>query len=314
MRSNIQTLQFIKRLRISIEHYYLSLESNLHRNRFSYNKLGILIGRNKSYIKYKRAICRENPEYCFSKEDLLNMKKNLKKNHCLTQKITNLFNQYEKTNFIRKINHKIYHYHPDFKMDYFEYIDTKEKAYFLGLIYADGTINRKSNNQLTFESGFSTKDKVILTKFSEAIGFEKRYIRKKKDIEFWRIIINSKEFCKYLIRHGMIVGRRKTYKMRFPKLQSRELNMAFILGFFDGDGTAGTTRITSANLEFLNQIKKKFNILYEPKYVNSVFRDKNKTYYGHAYIMYLGGNVFNELLDNYADSLKRKRKRFTSYD
>ena len=30
--------------------------------------------------------------------------------------------------------------------------------------------------------------------------------------------------------------------------------------------------------------------------------------------MYLGGDLFNELLDYYPESLLRKRKRFTSYD
>lgn len=288
--------------------------SKLHGDRMSYNKLGILVGRNKSFIKYKVSICKENSRYYFSKTDLASMKESLRFNHCLIQDVITLFNQYENNHLIRNKNHKIYCYHPNFKIDYFKHINTKKKAYFLGLIYADGSISKKPNNQLTFEIGFSSKDRILLIKFSEAIGYEKKFIRKHTHKDFWRISINSKEFCKYLIRHGIIVGKRKTYQIKLPRLLSKSLNLAFLLGFFDGDGTAKTTRVTTASLIFLKQIKDQFKIQYNPKKVVSVFKDKNKIYKGSAYIVYLGGDLFNELLDNFSESLPRKRKRFTSYD
>lgn len=286
----------------------------LHGDRLSYNKLGILVGRNKSYIKYKMSKCKENSDYCFSRTNLSKMRDFLRLNRCLTKEVIDLFNEYEKNPFIRNFNHKIYHYHPKFKMDYFNQIDTKKKAYFLGLIYADGSISIINNNQLLFEIGFSSKDRVLLYNFSEAIGYETKFIRKKKNKDFYRISVKSNEFCKYLIRHGVIAGKRKTYHIKLPSLPTRSHYLAFLLGFFDGDGTANTTRITTASLIFLKQIKRHFKIQYSPKQVFSVFKNGNKRYHGSAYIMYLGGDLFNELLDNFSYSLPRKRKRFTSYD
>ncbi|MFX1573345.1 MAG: LAGLIDADG family homing endonuclease [Promethearchaeota archaeon] len=260
------------------------------------------------------SICRENPNYYFSKKDLAKMKQHLRLNRCLTQEVLKLFNLYEDNHLIRDRNHKIYFYHPNIKINYFENIDTKQKAYFLGLIFADGSISYKSNNRLTFEIGFSLKDKILLLKLSKIIGFENKYIRKRKERNFWRISINSNGFCKHLIRHGMIVGKRKTYHIKLPRFHLKTLYLAFLLGFFDGDGTANTTRITTASLLFLKQLKHKFKIQYNPKKVESLFKVKNKIYKGCAYIMYIGGNLINELLDNYSESLQRKRKRFSSYD
>lgn len=314
MRKYIQTIIFIKNLRILIEDYYRKERYNLFGNNLSYNKLGILVGRNKSYIKYKKSVCKENPSYFFSKKDLNLMKKNLKMNNCLTNEVIKLFETYEENDLIKDNNYKIFKYHPNFKIDYFKKINTKQKAYFLGLIFADGSISKKANKDLTFEIGFSNKDKILLLKFSKAIRYEKKYIKKRKNKNYWRININSNLFCKSLINHGMIAGREKTYNIKLPSLNSRDLYLAFLLGFFDGDGTANTTRITTASLDFLEEIKSKFNIIFNPKKVESKFKDKRKVYSGYAYIMYLGGRFFNELLDNYSDSLQRKRKRFVSYD
>ena len=310
----MQTLLFIKALRKTIDDHYRDKGFKLHGDRLSYNKLGILVGRNKSYIKFKMSICKKNSNYFFSRTDLSNMKDFLRLNHCLTQEVIALFNAYENNPLIRNINYKIYRYHPKFKMDYFKHINTKTKAYFLGLIYADGSISNILNKELLFEIGFSSKDKILLYNFSEAIGYDKKFIRKKKNKDYYRMSVKSKEFCKYLIRHGIIVGKRKTYHIKLPNLPSRSHYLAFLLGFFDGDGTANTTRITTASLIFLKQIKRQFKIQYNPKQVFSVFKNGDKIYPGSAYIMYLGGGLFNELLDNYSDSLPRKRKRFTSYD
>lgn len=69
--------------------------------------------------------------------------------------------------------------------------------------------------------------------------------------------------------------------------------MAFLLGYFDGDGFQGTSRITSGSIEFLRQIKSKFNIKYS---IDS-----------RRLTLTLGASLLNETLDNYKDNLSRKR-------
>lgn len=75
--------------------------------------------------------------------------------------------------------------------------------------------------------------------------------------------------------------------------------MAFLLGYFDGDGTLGTSRITSGSKKFLLQIYKKFDI-------------KNKIYsYRGNHKLYLGAELFNEMLDNFQESFFKKRIRLS---
>lgn len=81
--------------------------------------------------------------------------------------------------------------------------------------------------------------------------------------------------------------------------------MAFLLGYFDGDGKQGTSLITSGSLKFLLQIKKKFNIENDIQRYRKKKRDKIHEWNN----LYLGTIFFNEMLDNYKDSLPRKRIR-----
>ena len=83
-------------------------------------------------------------------------------------------------------------------------------------------------------------------------------------------------------------------------MNSRELYQAFLLGFYDGDGTIKTSKITSGSIKFLEQIKKKFKI------PNKIHKKKGV---GFAYDLFLGVNLFNEMMDNYKDSLSRKRHK-----
>ncbi len=83
--------------------------------------------------------------------------------------------------------------------------------------------------------------------------------------------------------------------------------LAFLLGFFDGDGKQGTTRITTNSQLFLFDIKTLFGI----KKVINTFEYKTKS--GEkkvSYRLHLGADFFNEMLDNYNNSLSRKRMRF----
>lgn len=57
----------------------------------------------------------------------------------------------------------------DFNENYFEKIDTEDKAYFLGFIMADGCILKNRN---TLKIIIHKKDKHILEDFSKCIDFK----------------------------------------------------------------------------------------------------------------------------------------------
>jgi hypothetical protein len=115
---------------------------------------------------------------------------------------------------------------------FFKNINSKEKAYFLGLMYADGSISDRS-----IIISLQERDCNILEKFKKIIGYTGplRYVNKKN--KKWQnhkiLCIYSRELVKDLTLLGC--GKRKTYNLKFPKI-NKQYYSHFIRGVFDGDG------------------------------------------------------------------------------
>lgn len=128
----------------------------------------------------------------------------------------------------------------NFNEDYFDIINTEAKAYFLGLLFADGNV---STNRNTIRIQLSEYDKHILSIFSSEIyGIENiRFINNKKysyrcanaNNSFY-LEINSKYMKNKLIKHGCVPN--KSLKLEFPNNINDTLLHHFIRGYFDGDG------------------------------------------------------------------------------
>lgn len=118
---------------------------------------------------------------------------------------------------------------------FFETIDTEEKAYWLGFLYADGSQNGKQ-----FQIGLQIGDKNHLEKFAKSINCEHRVKEIKKSSHRKGIAANlqisSKLFCYHLEQQGCV--RNKTFVTQYPKIPNH-LDRHFIRGVFDGDGTIG---------------------------------------------------------------------------
>lgn len=111
--------------------------------------------------------------------------------------------------------------------NYFSKIDTEDKAYFLGLILTDGTVDDKGTRIYLHK-----RDKYILEIFSEKIGIEKIY----KDDDTFGVEIYSKKIVSDLKQYGVI--KNKTYLLKripFENIPQKYLNH-FLRGIFDGDG------------------------------------------------------------------------------
>lgn len=122
--------------------------------------------------------------------------------------------------------------------DYFKDIDTEVKAYYLGLIAADGCISKYKNSKVTFSIELESSDIDILNKLSiELCGFDslvKTYSRIGRN-NTSKIAFSDKIFTDNLINNGIIFN--KTFKLEFPRNISNELIHHFIRGYFDGDGS-----------------------------------------------------------------------------
>lgn len=132
------------------------------------------------------------------------------------------------------------------KHNYFNNINTEEKAYFLGLLMADGCV-LDSNKGKVINLGLKLSDKYLIDKFAKAIGFNgKLYIEDKNKKSsrstfnssdgFVSIRFVSKAMFNDLSKYGIIP--RKTGKEYISSNIPKEFISHFIRGCFDGDGSA----------------------------------------------------------------------------
>ena len=132
------------------------------------------------------------------------------------------------------------------KSDIFDNIDTEEKAYWLGFIYADGNISdmesylRKSGKYVyRMEVSLKADDIDHLNKLKRFLGYEKEIkISKVGDrSERCRLYFNDKHMWHTLNNIGCTPV--KSLTLKFPELsvfKDKELIRHFIRGYVDGDG------------------------------------------------------------------------------
>lgn len=114
---------------------------------------------------------------------------------------------------------------------FFNVIDTEEKAYFLGLLFADGSnLEKKSKIRI----GLLNQDIDILKKFSNIIYGKEILYNFPSCQNMTYMVISSKEISQDLARHGCVQN--KTFLIEMPKL-AQPLVSHFVRGYYDGDGS-----------------------------------------------------------------------------
>lgn len=130
---------------------------------------------------------------------------------------------------------------PRFFMD----IDTPEKAYWLGMLWADGCVNDKVSGKgqsilqlaLLESSPGDGNEKELIGKFLDALGSTAAVVTTAKDPGIiYRVGVRSDLLCKDLIRLG--VTPRKSFDKEgwSPKRIPEALTCDFARGLLDGDG------------------------------------------------------------------------------
>ena len=151
-------------------------------------------------------------------------------------KIAKLFNTSRDTLSKRLKNHNIEIVNiqnlTKFNENIFDEIDTEEKAYWLGFIYADGYISSNGNH---FELSLQLSDINHLVKFNEFMQHNKNNI--KFDSYRCRWSIANKHLWNTLNNYGCTP--KKSLTLEFPNInifKNELLLIDFIRGYFDGDG------------------------------------------------------------------------------
>jgi len=114
----------------------------------------------------------------------------------------------------------------------FETIDTEEKAYWLGFLYADGSVGSKEHK---IELGLAEQDLKQIEKFRDFIGIMNK-ISYRPATKSYRYSFRSESCKEDLIKQGCVP--KKSLILKFPTNEQVSLNLIkhFIRGYFDGDG------------------------------------------------------------------------------
>ena len=136
-------------------------------------------------------------------------------------------------------NSPIYKHHPNINLDYFKVIDSKDKAYWLGWLFAEGWMSKQKGG-IRFGVEISIKEEILIDRFVNAIGFNPKYKKIRVNNTKVGIRMLNSQFTNNLMNHGFIVGREKSKNIQLPYLNNRELYLAFLLGYYDCDGKVRT--------------------------------------------------------------------------
>lgn len=125
---------------------------------------------------------------------------------------------------------------------YFENIDSQDKAYILGFLFADGNVSLPNNE---VRINLKEEDREILEKMRKAIGSSRPLIYNPERYDTrgyinkpqYKLSVQSYLMCQDLINLGCIEN--KSLKIDFPNIDEKYYSH-FLRGYFDGDGSIYT--------------------------------------------------------------------------
>ena len=207
--------------------------------------------------------------------------------------------------------------------NYFDKIDSRNKAYILGFLYADGN---NMPDKYTVSMSLQEQDKDILERIREQVGSERQleYLDYSNKHDFgyhyknqYRLLFFSRHMCDSLSKIGMV--KNKSLTLTFPII-SRQYLSSFVRGFFDGDGSffyrwnqngtaSGTVSITSTK-DFCESIER---MIYEELGIHGTISEASN-HNGITKVLVYSATKTRQLLDwMYQDAelfLQRKYDRY----
>ena len=126
-----------------------------------------------------------------------------------------------------------------FNEEYFDVIDTKEKAYILGLLCADGWVAKGGNrgaspNLVGF--AFQKRDEELIRFIIKELGSNKEIKYVKNNAQ---VVSHSVKMVGKLVEYGIVPNKSLTLNIKDVVEKAKiddELIPSFLLGYFDGDG------------------------------------------------------------------------------
>lgn len=208
--------------------------------------------------------------------------------------------------------------------NFFDNIDTEEKAYWLGFLYADGSVT--DFGAYKTDISLAEKDKDHLEKYRQALESTHPIITRgitfnNKTYYSCRLNISNKAMAEALINKGCVP--KKSLILTFPTEEQvpKELRRHFIRGYFDGDGCISySSNDHSYNFnilgtyDFLTDIQNEFAENIENYKVTKVSKDPRSNVYKFQKGRNCGtqniNNIYNYLYKDATIYLDRKKNIF----
>lgn len=122
----------------------------------------------------------------------------------------------------------------DVDREFFDNIDTQEKAYWLGVMFSDG-YNCEDTTYIRLAQAEINKELVYSFKQALRAGHPVNFTDGQR--KFYQITISNERLSKSLAKHGCVQA--KTHITKYPEIDL-SLDSHFIRGYFDGDGSIHT--------------------------------------------------------------------------
>lgn len=155
-----------------------------------------------------------------------------------------------------------------FNLDFFETIDTEEKAYWLGFLYADGYVSHTGYIRIALQE----QDLEHIKKFRTAIEANEVTIKHNQKTKSYSIDCCSIKMARDLAKKGCFQNKSLTLTFPIEDIVPNHLIHHFMRGYFDGDGCISGTKTPSFSVlgtkDFLDK--------YEDILINNIKCKKNK--------------------------------------
>lgn len=155
-----------------------------------------------------------------------------------------------------------------FDTNYFKKIDSEEKAYWLGFLYADGCVIEKGVLILALQE----RDKGHLEKFKKSLNANTTKLEYCKNTKSYRLSFSSVELVNDLVNVGCVA--KKSLILEFPNYDQvpQYLTHHFMRGYFDGDGCISISKKSNSCFSLLGTPK--FLDEYERHLLLNIGRNK----------------------------------------
>lgn len=199
--------------------------------------------------------------------------------------------------------------------NYFEKIDSKNKAYWLGFLYADGCVLSKTKNgkiSYVLEVSLSIEDISHLERLKMCLKSNSPIKIKlvKNKYQACRITICNKKICEDLIKLGCTP--RKSLTLTFPNEEQlpKELIPHFIRGYLDGDGCIykGSSDISVSIVGTLDVLTNIQDIMFQQFGLTKVKISKKGNAYQCIWQGLGNAKTWFDYLYNYEDIIYLQRK------